>query len=46
VGIAEPLTGLEVACLIHAGVQIASPGAETGLPLEKEYHSAADANRL
>ena len=30
--IAEPLTGLDVACLIHAGVQLASPGAETGLP--------------
>jgi tetratricopeptide (TPR) repeat protein len=41
-GIAEPLTGLEVACLIHAGVQIASPGAETGLPLEREYHRATD----
>jgi tetratricopeptide (TPR) repeat protein len=40
-GIAEPLTGLEVACLIHAGVQLASPGAETGLPLKKEYHVAA-----
>ena len=39
-GIAEPLTGLEVACLIQAGVQLASPGAETRLPLEREYHRA------
>lgn len=41
-GIAEPLTGLEVACLIHAGVQFASPGAETGLPLEREYRQASN----
>ena len=39
-GIDEPLTGLEVACLIHAGVQLASPGAETGLPLLEEFAEA------
>jgi Flp pilus assembly protein TadD len=39
-GIAEPLTGLEVACLIHAGVQLASPGVETGMPLQEEYRLA------
>lgn len=38
-GITEPLTALEVASLIHAGVQMASPGAETGLPLEREYQA-------
>ena len=36
----EPPTGLEVACLIHAGVQLASPGAGTGLPLLKEFAEA------
>lgn len=39
-GLAEPLTGLEVACLIHAGVQLASPGVETGMPLQEEYRLA------
>ena len=39
-GVTDPLTALEVACLIHAGVQMASPGAETGLPLEQEYQVA------
>jgi tetratricopeptide (TPR) repeat protein len=39
-GIAEPLTGLEVACLIHAGVQLASPGVESGLPLQAEFNLA------
>jgi hypothetical protein len=40
--VAEPLTGLEVACLIHAGVQLGSTEAEKGLPLEREYHRATD----
>ncbi len=38
--IPEPLTGLEVACLIHAGVQIALPGADTGFPLSAEFQVA------
>ncbi|HRI15565.1 MAG TPA: tetratricopeptide repeat protein [Verrucomicrobiota bacterium] len=39
-GISEPLIALEVACLIHAGVQTISPGAETGFPLSSEFLEA------
>lgn len=47
-GIRQPLTGLEVACLIHAGVQRSSPGTETGFPFEAEFavarrHNGSDA---
>jgi len=47
-GILQPLTGLEVACLIHAGVQRSSPGTETGFPFEAEFavarrHNGSDA---
>ena len=35
---------LEVACLIHAGVQTMSPGAETGLPFDHEFQFALLAN--
>lgn len=39
-GIPEALTALEIASLIHAGVQMMSPGAETGLPFEQELKQA------
>ena len=38
--IEQPLTGLEVACLIHAGVRLSSADADTGLPLDAEYRAA------
>lgn len=41
-GIPETLTALEVACLIHAGVQTISPGAETGLPFAEVYQASLD----
>jgi len=39
-GVLQPLTGLEVACLIHAGAQRSSPGTETGFPLAAEFAEA------
>ena len=39
-GIPEPLTNLEVACLLHAGVRLVSSTTETGLPLETEFAEA------
>lgn len=39
-GLAEPLTALQVACLIHAGLQTAAPGTPSGFPLEEEYMRA------
>lgn len=43
-GIPEPLTALQVACLIHAGLQMAAPGTPSGFPLERE-HQLATASR-
>lgn len=43
-GIPELLTALQVACLIHAGLQMAIPGTPSGFPLERE-HELATANR-
>jgi tetratricopeptide (TPR) repeat protein len=37
-----PLTGLQVGCLIHAGVQGLSPGTKTGLDWEAEYERAVE----
>ena len=42
--IPEPLPPLQVACLIHAGLQIAAPGTASGFPLERE-HELATASR-
>lgn len=38
-GIPEPLTALQVACVIHAGLQMAAPGTTSGFPLDAEYAS-------
>ena len=43
-GIPEPLTALQVACLIHAGLQMAAPGTASGFPLDRE-HQLATASR-
>ncbi len=37
-----PLTGFQVGCLIHAGVQGLSPGTKTGLDWEAEYDRAVE----
>ncbi len=34
------LTALEVACLIHAGLQMSAPGTDSGFPLEGVYRIA------
>lgn len=39
-GIPEPLTALQVACLIHAGLQLAAPGTASGFPLKREHQMA------
>lgn len=39
-GLHEPLTTLQLACLIHAGVQSYAPNTQSGLPLENEYKTA------
>ncbi|MEI6340521.1 MAG: tetratricopeptide repeat protein [Verrucomicrobiota bacterium] len=39
-GLAEPLAALQVACLIHAGLQMAAPGTPSGFPLEQEFMRA------
>ncbi len=33
----NPLTALEVACLTHAGLQMAEPGTDSRFPLEGVY---------
>lgn len=37
-----PLSGLQVACLIHAGVQTMAPGADTGLDWRPEHDVAVE----
>ena len=40
-----PLTGFQVGCLIHAGVQGLSPGTKTGLDWEAEYDRAVERSK-
>lgn len=40
--VAGPLSRLQVACLIHAGVQGLAPGSSTGLDWEPEYRRAME----
>ena len=40
-----PLTGFQVGCLIHAGVQGLSPGTKTGLDWEAEYNRAVERSK-
>jgi hypothetical protein len=41
-----PLTGFQVGCLIHAGVQGLSPGSKTGLDWEAEYDRAVERSKV
>lgn len=36
------LSGLEAACLVHAGVQSMAPGADTGLDWGPEHYVAVE----
>jgi hypothetical protein len=40
-----PLTGFQVGCLIHAGVQGLSPGTKTGLDWEAEHDRAVELSK-
>jgi Flp pilus assembly protein TadD len=40
----NPLTALEVACLIHAGLQMSAPGTDSGFPLEGVYKIVTRSN--
>jgi hypothetical protein len=36
-GLPDPLTALEVACLVHDGFHLSAPGTDSGLPMEGIY---------
>ncbi len=41
----NPLTALEVACLIHAGLQMSAPRIDSAFPLEGVYRVVAGTPR-